>query len=99
MSNITRISPNVCAYPSEEKQRMFIQVELPGVKKEDVKFKLLEDSFSIRASKGDIEYVGTYGLCCPVIPKDAKATFNEGLLIVEVPYRDVFTEAVEVPVE
>ncbi|OLS15576.1 MAG: putative small heat shock protein [Promethearchaeota archaeon CR_4] len=96
----TRISPNVCAYPNEEEhEKLHIEVELPGVKKEDIKFKLHEDSFYIRATKGDIEYVGSYAVCCPVKAEDAKAKFVDGLLTVEVPYRDEFAEAVEVAIQ
>ncbi len=100
MATTTQISPNVCTYPIDvEPERLHIEVELPGVRKEDIKFKLLEDKFYIRATKGDIEYVGTYEVPNSVIPKEAKATFNDGLLVVEVPYKDVFNEGVEVPVE
>ncbi len=100
MSTTTRISPNVCSYPTdEEHQKLHIEIELPGVKKEDVKFKLHEDSFYIHATKGDIEYVGSYAVCCPVNAKEAKATFKDGLLTVEVPYQDAFEGAVEVPIE
>ncbi len=100
MVTTTRISPSICAYPTEEEHaKLHIEIELPGVKKEDIKFKLHEDSFYVHATKGDIEYEGSYVVDCPVKAKEAKAAFNEGLLTVEVPYQDAFEEAVEVPVE
>ncbi len=95
-----KISPNVCAYPSDdEHNEMHIEIELPGVKKEDIKFKLHEDSFYIHATKGDIEYLGSYAVCCPVKANEAKATYKEGLLIVDVPYKEPFEDAVEVKIE
>jgi len=33
---------------------------------------------------------------CPVKAKEAKATFVDGLITVEIPYRDEFAEAVEI---
>ncbi len=100
MPTTTRISPSVCAYPTEEEySKLHIEIELPGVNKEDVKFKLHEDAFYIRATKGDIEYVGSYVVDSPVNAKEAKATFKDGLLTVEVPYRDPFAEAVEVTIQ
>src|SRR4030042_5956725 len=95
-----KITPNVCAYPSDdEHNQLHIEIELPGVKKEDIKFKLHEDSFYIHATKGDIEYVGSYAVCCPVKPARAKAKYEEGLLIVDVPYKEPFEDAGDVEIE
>jgi len=44
-----------------------------------------ETSFSIDAARGDVRYVGTYAIGCPVDPNRAKATFRNGLLAVDVP--------------
>ncbi len=95
-----KISPEVCVYPlDEEHNELHIEIELPGVKKEDIKFKLHEDSFYIHATKGDIEYVGSYAVCCPVKASAAKARYEEGLLTVDVPFKEPFEDAVEVNIE
>jgi HSP20 family molecular chaperone IbpA len=98
MSN-RKISPDICAYYDEDEEKLKIEVELPGVKKKDITFKLNEDGFFIRASKEDYEYVGSYAVCCPVIPKKAEAKYSDGLLTVTVPYKEPFEEAVNVEIK
>jgi HSP20 family protein len=43
------ITPDVCSYYVEESEKLKIEVELPGVKKQDITFRLREDGFYIRA--------------------------------------------------
>ena len=60
---------------------------------------MVEDGFFINAKKGDdVEYVGTYAFCCPVIPEKAVAKYFNGKLIVTVPYREAL-KAVAVKIE
>ena len=94
-----KISPDICAYYDEDEEKLKIEVELPGVKKKDITFKLNEDGFFIRASKEDYEYVGSYAVCCPVIPNKAEARYSDGLLTVSVPYKEPFEEAVNVEIK
>ena len=61
-----KISPDICAYFDEDDDALKIEVELPGVKKKDITFRLREDSFYIRAPKDDYEYIGSYAVCCLV---------------------------------
>jgi HSP20 family protein len=94
-----KISPDICAYFDEDDETLKIEVELPGVKKKDITFRLREDSFYIRAPKDDYEYIGSYAVCCPVVPEKAEATYTDGLLKVTVPYKEPSEETVTVPIK
>ncbi|MDD1673137.1 MAG: Hsp20/alpha crystallin family protein [Methanomicrobiales archaeon] len=85
--NATKVSPTVCAMPDEEHENLHIEIELPGVDKEDVILTMHDDSFTVRARRNDIEYVGSYALCCPVDYEEAKSRFHNGLLTIDVPYQ------------
>ena len=94
-----RVAPYVCAYSDENEENLHIEIELPGVEKNDITFKMQETSFSIDASRGDVRYVGTYAVGCPVDTGRAKATFRNGLLTVDVPYiQPVAEETKEIPI-
>jgi HSP20 family molecular chaperone IbpA len=70
------------------------------VKKESIKLKMHEDSFNIAAPREDnnTEYVSTLALCCPVKPGKAEARYQNGLLRIEVPFKDPMEDAVAVAV-
>jgi HSP20 family molecular chaperone IbpA len=93
------MSPQICAYSDEEEKNLKIEIELPGVKKENIKLKMEETGFYIDAKKEDVEYLGTFALCCPILPKQAKAHYQEGLLKVEVPYKETVEKALDVPIK
>ncbi|MDK2989410.1 Hsp20/alpha crystallin family protein [Methanoculleus sp.] len=94
-----RVAPYVCAYSDENGENLHIEIELPGVEKKDITFKMQETSFSVDASRGDVRYVGTYAVGCPVDTDKAKATFRNGLLTVDVPYmQPVAEETKEIPI-
>ena len=45
MAEILRLSPAICAYPDETYENLKIEVVLPGVEKENISFKVVEDGF------------------------------------------------------
>ncbi len=96
---VLKISPTVCAFPDEKHENLNIEIELPGVKKGNIKFYIHDDSFYIKATKEGVEYVGSYSICCPVDPDKARAKFSDGLLRVTVPYRDIVEDPVKVEIE
>lgn len=94
-----RVAPYVCVYSDESEENLHIEIELPGVEKRDITFKMQETSFSVDAIRGDVRYVGTYAISCPIDPDQAKATFKNGLLTVDVPYIEVPAEDLkEIPI-
>jgi len=73
----------------EEDDKYIVTVELPGVKKEDIKLYVNENAISISA-KTSVEIVGRkeeykykIKLEDPVEPESAKAKYFEGLLTIE----------------
>jgi HSP20 family protein len=94
-----RVSPEVCSYVDDEHATLSIEVSIPGVSKEDIVLRIHEDSMNLKAPRGDIEYVTTLSFCCPVDHNKAKATYKNGQLIIDVPFKDVMKDAVQVKIE
>lgn len=99
MASVLRLSPDICTYPDDTNENVTVEVVLPGVEKKDISFKLSEDGFYIRATKGDVEYIDSYPFCCPVEPEKAVANYSNGLLRVTVPYRQTPDNVVDVKIE
>jgi HSP20 family protein len=93
------VSPDVCSYFDSDDSHINIEVSLPGVKKEDIGLKLLEDSLFLSAPRDDINYVATLTICCPVVPEKAVAKYENGLLKIKAPFKDAMDGAVEIVVK
>ena len=67
-----------------------MEINLPGVKKENIELKIVEEGFFVRAKREEteVEYTGTYAFCCGAIPEKATAKYCDGKLYVVVPYRE-----------
>ena len=99
MEERIKISPDICGYVDENHENLFMEISIPGVKKEDINFKMHEDSFSLSAPRDDIEYVAALAFCCPVKPDNAEAKYNDGLLSVKIPFKDPMEDAVKIPIK
>ena len=76
-----------------------IEIQLPGVEKEQISLKLHDDSFFIKGETEDTIYIGSYAICCPVNPEEAKAVYKQGLLKIEVPFNEPVYHSVDVKIE
>lgn len=77
------VAPNAFLY--HDKKNYTIEVELPGADKKDIKVEAGENGFCLTAPRDDIEYAGCWTLSHTINPKEATATFENGLLKVTIP--------------
>ena len=96
-----RIAPCIASCMDDEQTKFYLEVELPGVDKKDIKLTMHDDSLYLTAVREDgyVEYATTYSLCCPVKAQEAKAKYQNGLLKIEVPFRKALEGALNVNVE
>ena len=99
LENRIRVAPSTVAYADEEKHKLVVEFAIPGAPTETIDVKILEDSVYLLAPARDIEYVSALALGWPVKPAKAEATYENGLLRIEVPFKDPMEDAVKVTIK
>ena len=94
-----KVAPHTVAYADAEKNRLVVEFAIPGAPADTVDVKFLEDSVHLTAPARDIEYVASLALGWPVKPDKAEATYENGLLRIEVPVKDPMEDAVKVVIK
>jgi HSP20 family molecular chaperone IbpA len=94
-----RVAPNTVAYADSEKDKLVVEFAIPGAPTDTIDVKILEDSVHLTAPARDIEYVAALALGWPVKPDKAEATYENGLLRIEVPFKDPMEDAVKVTIK
>jgi len=94
-----KVAPNTVAYTDEEKRQLVVEFAIPGAPTDSIDVKILEDSIHLTAPARDIEYVSALALGWPVKPAKAEATYEHGLLRIEVPFKDPMEDAVKVVIK
>ena len=94
-----RIAPSTVAYADTEKNKLVVEFAIPGAPTDTIDLKLLPDSIHLTAPARDIEYVSAQALAWPVKPDKAEAIYANGLLRIEVPFKDPMEDAVKVVIK
>jgi HSP20 family protein len=93
-----KVAAELCSYITDDCSKLSMEVLLPGVKKEDITLRLLDDTFTISAPRDDLEYVATGAFCSPIRPTEVNAIYENGLLKIEAPFKDIMEGAVNVTI-
>ena len=94
-----KVAPNTVAYADAEKRKLVVEFAIPGAPTDTIDVKILEDSIHLTAPARDVEYVSALALDWPVKPVKAEATYEHGLLRIEVPFKDPMEDAVKVAIK
>ncbi len=94
-----RVAPDTVAYADPENLKLVVQFAIPGAPTDTIDLKILEDSVHLTAPAREIEYVAALALAWPVKPAKAEATYEHGLLRIEVPFKDPMEDAVKVVIK
>ena len=94
-----RVAPNNVAYPDEGNNQLVVEFAIPGAPADTIDLKLLPDSIHLTAPSRDVEYVSALALTWPVKPDKAEAIYENGLLRIEVPFKDPMEDAIKVAIK
>src|SRR5256886_13819071 len=94
-----KVAPVTVAYADGDNLKLVVEFAIPGAPTETIDVKILADSVHLTAPARDIEYVSALALGWPVNPDQAEATYEHGLLRIEVPFKDPMEDAVKVAIK
>ena len=97
--NRMKVAPDTVAYADAENRKLVVEFAIPGAPTDTIDVKILQDSVHLTAPSRDIEYVASLALGWPVKPDKAEATYEHGLLRIEVPFKDPMEDAVKVVIK
>lgn len=94
-----KVAPVTVAYADGKSRTLVVEFSIPGAPTEGIDVQILKDSVHLTAPARDIEYVAALALSWPVRPDKAEATYDHGLLRIEVPFKDPMEDAVKVEIK
>ncbi len=94
-----KVAPDTVAFADGENHKLVVEFAIPGAPSDTIDVKILKESIHLTAPARDIEYVSALALGWPVKPDKAEATYEHGLLRIEVPFKDPMEDAVKVAIK
>jgi HSP20 family molecular chaperone IbpA len=74
-----------CGCDEGDEDVYHLTYELPGVDRKDINLKISDRALRLVASREDVEFVNEFNFACDVDAGAVQASYNNGLLLVELP--------------
>jgi HSP20 family molecular chaperone IbpA len=97
--NQIKLAPDTIVHADEKKNLLVVEFAIPGAPTDSIDLKILPDSIHLSAPARDIIYVSSLALAWPVKPDRTEANYEDGLLRIEVPFKDPMEDAVKVAIK
>lgn len=88
-----------CMYMNHDMENYYAQVELPGVRKEDIVLEVMENGLCLKGRKGESDIAGCWMLAHPVAVDSVKARYESGLLDIILPLKNKLKDGKRVEIE
>jgi HSP20 family molecular chaperone IbpA len=92
-------SPELITSVDSEQSQLNLEFTLVLVDKENITLMMNENGCYLSAPSEDVDYAATVSFLYPVNPAEAKAIFQDGILIVKIPFKEALQNHVKVPIE
>ncbi len=96
-TELPEVLPAVCV--DHDRESYHIEIELPGVKKENIDLEMGEESFCVKASKEELIYSSCYALAHSIDTAKVSAKFDNGMLTIKAPFKRPIHVGVKVPIK
>jgi HSP20 family molecular chaperone IbpA len=91
-------APEIMSWVDSEQSKLTVQFTIINGEIEKINLMMNENGCYLSAPADDAEYVATLSFLHAVNPAEAKATYADGYLTIEVPFKDPLKSYVKVPV-
>ena len=91
-------TPDIISRVDTEQSKLILEITLLEVEKEKISLLVNENGCYLSAPSEVAEYVAVLTFPSPVNPSDTKATYGDGYLVVEIPFKNPLTDYIRIPV-
>jgi len=75
-----------------------IEIHIPGVKKDQIKLKILSELYDLKAKRGNVNYTLTEYFPYIIHPESIEARYDNGLLYIKGKKKDPLDDAIEIKI-
>jgi HSP20 family molecular chaperone IbpA len=92
-------SPEIVSWVDSAGAVLNVQFTILQAERDKINLMMNENGCYLSAPSDDVEYGATFSFLHPVKPAEAKATYQDSYLTIEVPLKEPLNQYVKVPIE